>query len=413
MRLSITIPAYNEERAIAAIVERCLAARPVLLEATDLDEVEIIVVSDGSTDRTAEIAGSFADDGRIRLISYERNRGYGAALKRGFRESSGDLVGFLDADGTCDPLHFVHLVNACVREGVDIACGCRMTKASKMPRTRRLGNRIFRSVINFLAKASIRDAASGMRVIRRESLPRIYPLPDGLHFTPAMSCRASLDETLTMTEIDMAYQERIGESKLSVVRDGARFLKVILDTALLYRPFRMFGSVGLLLLLVAAALGGSIAHAKFVSPGYEHLPQWYLFRMMTALAAGSAGLTLLMVGLVAERVAVLVQRHQPATGFLHRVILPVLRNKTLLVIGALTILLGVVLNVGTLGEWIKTGHIQVENWWAYVITGGFLVITGAQLMALSVLDRLLLLLAAGRNYMEFDMADDLRQSANS
>jgi glycosyltransferase involved in cell wall biosynthesis len=106
MKLSIVIPAYNEEEGIASIIERGLAAREQIAHSSPVHEVEIIVVSDGSTDRTVEIARGFDD---IQLITFEKNRGYGAAIKRGFEESSGELVGFLDADGTCDPRFFATL----------------------------------------------------------------------------------------------------------------------------------------------------------------------------------------------------------------------------------------------------------------------------------------------------------------
>src|SRR3954453_2037528 len=98
-KLTVVIPALNEEGAIASTISRCLAAREEIKLATDVD-VEIIVVSDGSTDRTVEIASEFD---AVDLIVFEKNRGYGAAIKEGFAKGSGELVGFLDADGTCDP----------------------------------------------------------------------------------------------------------------------------------------------------------------------------------------------------------------------------------------------------------------------------------------------------------------------
>jgi len=113
MRLTIVIPALNEEAAIGATIERCLDARREIVDQSPVDDVEIIVVSDGSTDRTAEIASGYGD---VRVIVFETNRGYGAAIKKGFEEGSGDLVGFLDADGTCDPQFFATLCRALIDE---------------------------------------------------------------------------------------------------------------------------------------------------------------------------------------------------------------------------------------------------------------------------------------------------------
>src|SRR5262249_25090574 len=85
----------------------------------------------------------------------------------------------------------------------------------------------------------VRDTASGMRVVRREALVNLYPLPNGLHFTPAMSARVMLSNELRIAELDMPYHEREGESKLRAGQDGLRFLKVILKTAVLFRPSRL------------------------------------------------------------------------------------------------------------------------------------------------------------------------------
>jgi hypothetical protein len=315
-------------------------------------------------------------------------------------------VAFLDADGTCDPEWFVPLVDACTKGGASVASGCRMTATSRMPPLRRLGNRFFRSLINVLARADIRDSASGMRVIRRECLPWIFTLPDGMHFTPAMTATAVFDPGLTLREVDMPYEERVGRSKLSVVKDGLRFLRCILDVCLLYRPLRMFGPPALALLLLAAFLGATIAWAKFVDPAYEHLPRWYLFRMVTATVSAAIALTLLMVGAVAERVAAVVRRSQPPAGLVHALIAPLLGSHATLVGGALCVGLGVALNAGTAYEWITTKHIDVDRWWTYVLTGGFLLIVGSASVSLSVLNRVLGLLHSGLNQGKPESAYD-------
>ena len=79
----------------------------------------------------------------VKVISHEKNLGYGAALKTGFASTSGDLIGFLDGDGTCDPMYFIGLINEIERENADIAVASRMGLGSKMPKIRRLGNKIF------------------------------------------------------------------------------------------------------------------------------------------------------------------------------------------------------------------------------------------------------------------------------
>ena len=123
-----------------------------------------------------------------------------------------------------------------------------------MPMLRRLGNALFAALLSALSSNKVGDAASGMRVVRREALPDLYPLPNGLHFTPAMSARVMLSSDLRLVELDMPYHEREGESKLRAGKDGIRFLRVILKTAVLFRPFRLLGLTALPLFLAAVAL---------------------------------------------------------------------------------------------------------------------------------------------------------------
>ena len=99
-----------------------------------------------------------------------------------------------------------------------------------MPLTRRIGNTLFAGLVTMIGNIRITDSASGQRILKREVLEKLYPLPDGLNFTPVMSTRA-LHEELKMIEVPIRYEEREGESKLSVVRDGLRFLFTILGTA--------------------------------------------------------------------------------------------------------------------------------------------------------------------------------------
>src|SRR5215204_724207 len=254
--LSIVIPAYNEENGIAEIANRVLAVGPALKKA-GVDRLELLVVDDGSKDRTAEVASSISG---VSLISHPRNKGYGAALKTGFSKASGELIGFLDADGTYPPEYFPQLCQSALN-GTDLVIGSRMAGAeSQMPMTRRIGNFFFANLLSILGRQKVTDSASGMRVFKREILEHIYPLPDGLNLTPVMSTRA-LHEGIKITEVPIPYSERVGRSKLSVIHDGRVFLQSMVWTALSYNPVRIFGLLG----LAGMALSGLIFISLFIA----------------------------------------------------------------------------------------------------------------------------------------------------
>jgi len=119
---------------------------------------------------------------------------------------------------------------------------------------RRLGNLIWSNLVTVIAHQRCADPASGMRILKRSVLSRIYPLPDGLNFTPVMSTRC-MHEGLEVLELPIPYSERKGRSKLSIVKDGLRFLKTILWTSLEYNPVKILGIVGLFLLAVSGSIG--------------------------------------------------------------------------------------------------------------------------------------------------------------
>jgi glycosyltransferase involved in cell wall biosynthesis len=297
MKLLIAIPALNEEASIQRVIERCLEARREIIETSPVTAVDITVVSDGSTDRTVERASCFGD--RISLIVFPKNRGYGAAIKEAWRQSNADLLGFLDADGTCDPRFFSQRANALQARGAHIALGCRLNANSKMPWVRRAGNRFFAALLSLLSSSSIRDSASGMRVVRRSCLPDLMPLPDGLHFTPAMSARAILRNSLRIVEVDMPYQEREGTSKLRLGKDGLRFLRAIIDAALLYRPARPLAALGLSWLALAVVL--------MLRPTAHYLThrvveEWMIYRFIISHLAGTLAALLLSASYLTGRI---------------------------------------------------------------------------------------------------------------
>ena len=297
MKLLIAIPALNEEDGIVGIIERSLEARHYIMKHSPVTAVDITVVSDGSTDRTVERALRYED--RIKCIIFPKNRGYGAAIKEAWMESDADLLSFLDADGTCDPKFFAPLCRHLIEEEADVVLGCRLNANSKMPVIRRVGNFIFASLLSVLSSSRVRDTASGMRVVRRGSLRRIFPLPDGLHFTPSMSARAMLSENLKISELDMPYHEREGESKLRVVRDGFRFLKVILEAAFLYRPMRPLDILSALSFLAAAAL---MASPALFYLQHRSVLEWMIYRFTAADLLGMVGVLCFSASSLADRV---------------------------------------------------------------------------------------------------------------
>ncbi len=307
MKLLIAIPALNEEDSITNIIQRTLDARAHILAQTPVTDVEITVISDGSADRTVERAAAFG--ARINLIVFERNRGYGAAIMEAWRRSNAELLSFLDADGTCDPRFFADLCQALFAGNAHVALGCRMHRDSRMPLLRRIGNTVFATMLTTFGSTRVRDAASGMRVVRRDCLPRLMPLPTGLHFTPAMSARAILADDLRIVEIDMSYEERAGRSKLRPFRDGLRFLRVILSAAFLYRPSRPLGILGLACFLSAA---GWTARLAWQLQRYGAFEDWMIYHFVVIQLSATAGVLLITAGYLGRKAVGITLSADPA-----------------------------------------------------------------------------------------------------
>jgi glycosyltransferase involved in cell wall biosynthesis len=299
MKLLIAIPAFNEESSIETIIQRSLDARGHIIRNSPVTDVEIRVVSDGSSDRTVELASRYAD--RIELIIFEQNRGYGAAIKEAWKDTDADLLGFLDADGTCDPRFFSNLCSALVDANADLALGCRLNKHTQMPAIRQVGNLIIASILTMAARKRVRDTASGMRVVRRHVYGKLLPLPNGLHFTPAMTARALLGAGggMKLIEIDMPYYEREGKSKLKVLRDGSRFLRIILEAVFLYHPARPLAAIGCACFVIAIALMATPVMHYWKT---RTVDEWMLYRFILGHLAGISAFLMFAVALLCRRV---------------------------------------------------------------------------------------------------------------
>lgn len=369
--LSIVIPAYNEEGGIQAIMDRVLAVRPAL-KAAGVDEMELIVVDDGSRDRTADIV--MATPGAT-LVQHARNGGYGAALKTGFAAAKGEWIGFLDADGTYPPEYFPKMYSAAVEQQADIVIGSRMAgEKSEMPKVRRLGNMIFARLVNIVAASNITDSASGQRIFKRSVLEQLYPLPDGLNLTPVMSTRA-LHERMKMIEVAIPYSERVGRSKLSVVRDGYRFGHSIVWTALNYNPVRPLGLFGLGSLALAALIGVVLIIARL--QGIQSVGAVGAFALFLGLVLAVAGVSILTLGVSFNYFVALFHKTPVKQGLFGKPIFPGLEQHFGW-IGAAALTFGIVMAlvsfVLALNGWTLT------QLWLYYLASASLALIGIQLM---------------------------------
>lgn len=252
--LTVVIPALNEERGIVSIVSEVRASLKGL-------DYELIVVDDGSTDATAKLA----EESGARVISHPTNLGYGAALKTGFAAAKADHIAFLDADGTYSPEEIPKLFRHLKGSGADIVMGSRLTtKGNKMPFTRKLGNKALARMASILTGTRITDTATGLRVFRKGILPKLYPLSDDLDLTPQMTIKA-IGLALKVEEVPIGYHERIGQSKLSAIGHGYKFLMTILKMIRDYKPMGIFSTAGMFFLFAGFLAGLFILYRRVMS----------------------------------------------------------------------------------------------------------------------------------------------------
>jgi hypothetical protein len=380
-KLSVVIPAYNEAGSIAQVVERVLAVGPSLAN-VGVTGLELIVVDDGSCDTTASIVAGYPN---VKLICHEVNRGYGAALKTGFRQATGDLLAFLDADGTYPPEFLPELCHEAIEREADLVIGSRLSGQNNcMPWMRRLGNGFFAGLLSLLSNTRVADSASGMRVIRREALPHLYPLPDGLNFTPVMSTRA-LHENLAVAEVSIPYDERVGRSKLSVVNDGQRFLRSIIWTALAYNPVRVLGLVGGSGIVAAGFVGLGLAAVRL--SGVTTLGPWGAFALFAALILGVAGVSIFSLGATFNYLVSLFHKRPVRQGLFGPPLFQPSLDHYFGWLGLLAMLGGLLLGAGCMA--LGAGGWPVARLWLYLLGSAMLILIGVQLVLSWVIMRVL------------------------
>lgn len=296
--LSVIVPLYDEEDNVRPLVD---AVRKALGRA----EVtwELVLVDDGSRDRTRERAAAAAvDDPRVRLVVLARNYGQSTAMQAGFDHSRGRFVVTMDGDLQNDPGDILRAVRR-LRRGFDLVAGYRVQRRDRFL-TRTVPSWVANRIIAALTGIRIRDNGCSLKAYRRELLERMRLYSDMHRFIPALAVgRAGA----RITEIPVRHHPRLhGTSKYGL----ARVAKVLTDLLTIKmirsfqsRPLRLAGGAGLVSTLVAGvfALGTFIGAARL-----DRDPDVVLIG--AALVSLSLGVFLLFLGLVGESAI----RHRPA-----------------------------------------------------------------------------------------------------
>ncbi|MFN3167341.1 MAG: glycosyltransferase family 2 protein [Phycisphaeraceae bacterium] len=230
---TLIVPAYNEE---GAILETIQSLRQYL---TDAGHYELLVVNDGSTDRTREILEAAAkDDPGLSVVHHSRNSGYGSALKTGVRRARGEYIVITDADGTYPNHRIPELVAKC-REGWDMVVGARTGDDVTYPLIRKIPKTFLKAYASWIARQPIPDINSGLRVFRRDLTETyLHFLPGGFSFTTTITL-AMLTSYRKVLFVPIDYHPRIGKSKIKPVRDTLNFVQLIARTGMYFAPVRV------------------------------------------------------------------------------------------------------------------------------------------------------------------------------
>lgn len=211
---SLIIPAYNEEVGIPVVLNDVFKL---------IDEsFEVIVVDDGSMDKTREVAESFP----CRVIAHERNSGKGEAMRTGIREAKGENVIFIDADNTYPPEGIIKI--AIALDDYDMALASRKMGQKNIPAFNRIGNSIFRNSIRYIYGFKGYDPLTGLYGLKKIYLECMMLKAKGFGIESEICIKAAR-MGLRVKDIHIRYRDRLGEAKLNGLRDGYRILLTILN----------------------------------------------------------------------------------------------------------------------------------------------------------------------------------------
>lgn len=280
--VSIVIPVFNEARVLEAVLGK--------IRALDLDQVEIIVVDDGSTDGSAEVALNAGAS----VIRHPYNIGNGAAVKSGIRAARGEVIVLMDGDGQHKPEDIPRLLAAA--PDYHMVVGAR-ARGSKLRLHRYAANWMYNLFASYVTRFKVQDLTSGFRLLsRRDALRFIDLLPNTFSY-PTTLTLAFLRSGLTVKYVPIQTLYRSGQSKISLVTDGVRFFLIIAKIATLFSPFRILLPVSLL--FFGAGLANYI---------YTYVTE-HRFTNMSVLMFTTA-VIIFMLGLISEQIALLRMERQ-------------------------------------------------------------------------------------------------------
>ena len=283
MKVSVVLPAKNEAGGLPRTLDGLKSLMP---------DAEIIVVDDGSTDATPEIAEARG----ARVIRSPYSMGNGAAIKRGARAAHGDVIVFMDADGQHDASCIPGLLQK-LDEGYDMVVGARDWDGQAGV-SRGLANTFYNWLATRMTGFAVKDLTSGFRAVRAEKFREfLHLLPNGFSY-PTTSTMAFFRSAYPVAYVPIPVAKRIGRSHIRPLRDGVRFLLIIFKIATLYSPLKLFAPAAVSFFLIGLGYYGW----TFATQGR--------FTNMSVLLF-SAAVIIFLIGLVSEQITALTYRREP------------------------------------------------------------------------------------------------------
>jgi glycosyltransferase involved in cell wall biosynthesis len=280
--ISLVIPVFNEAENLAQVLGK--------IRDLELAQTEIIVVDDGSSDGSADIALAAGAN----VVRHPYNIGNGAAVKSGIRAARGRLIVLMDGDGQHKPDDIPKLFAEAERYHMIV--GAR-AKGSKLRLHRNAANAVYNLFASYVTQFKVEDLTSGFRVLtRRDALRFIDLLPNTFSY-PTTLTLAFLRSGLTVKYVPIQTLYRSGQSKISLITDGVRFFLIIAKIATLFSPFRVFLPVSIMFFLAGAS-----------NYAYTYMTE-HRFTNMSALMF-TAAVIVFMLGLISEQIALLRMERQ-------------------------------------------------------------------------------------------------------